>query len=538
MDDHLCPSNQWSREDGQCIDNRLLSQRVSVDTTCHSRCEQYFMCETHPSTLQWTMENGRCFRGDDRYRSLNVTSRNNEEQCGYLLGCALSLGAHKNCAFNKDFRCVEELSRQCRLSVIRYPREAVMTPFTFLLFNRQRRLTNNRPDLLDLNGTVWCRHALVTVRGTRIPFDTNSDPRRMNDEHFCAPFASNISSSSILSTRHSYHHESESSDLCQEWNPCLSNTRIRDGSKNCLDESDELEESEIEMQKHCARVRRHRCRCSNFEWRSVVSLSDHIGRSTIRVSKWMWWIVVRSGPNDFFYRMQQWKTRSVFSSSSIDRRWRMGWCRCSGWTLLVEFDHWMDTSTSIFVWFHGSIFLHSFFLPTSWSISLSLFSRNSTRIVVFHSESTGWWKHRLCGRNGWITNETLSKMFSIVVVDPRIEFPLSIDEHLYSLLFSLLERWLSMPEEIRSWILVFPSTATLRLFPSEWFRLFRWSMLQRFRVFLILWGWIHVWLSKFIESISCSLSWRETILSRKKIVGYWFAWISTGCEDLQPSASL
>ena len=276
-DDHRCLFDQWSCGDGQCIDDRLSFQRVSIDTTCECRRDQYFMCETYPSKIQWTMANGRCFRSDsDRYKSLNVTSLNDEERCEYLLKCALSIGWEENCSCHGGTECVQDLDRQCCLPIIRYPRGSVVTPFTFLLFNRQRRFTNNRPDWIELNGTVRCRDALVTVIGKRIPFDINWSERQMIEEHVCGPFLSNKSSSSILATHQSCHHENESSDSCSEWNRCLSNTRIRDGKKNCLDGRDEEEQSEMEMTKHCARVRRHRFRCSREEASCllVITLGD------------------------------------------------------------------------------------------------------------------------------------------------------------------------------------------------------------------------------------------------------------------------
>ena len=274
-DDHLCLFVQWSCGDGQCIGDRPKFQRVSTDTTCHSRRDQYFMCEIHLSHQQWTMSNGRCFRGD-RYESLRETNHNDEEQCEYLLKCSLSRGVENNCSCDNDSRCVEELARECRLELIRYLRGAVGTPFTFFLFNRTRDRTNKRPDFIEINGTVRCRNVLVTVREKKIPFDINWDSREMIEEHFCRPFLSNISSSSMVPTRHSCHHENDSTDLCNEWNPCWSKTRIQDGWSDCLNGRDGIERSEMEMKQNCARVRRHRLRCSNEEpsCLSVLRLGD------------------------------------------------------------------------------------------------------------------------------------------------------------------------------------------------------------------------------------------------------------------------
>ena len=190
-DDHLCLFSQWSCGDGQCFADRFVFQTVPIGITCESRRDQYFICETTLHYRQWTMPNGRCFQGG-RYESLSVTNRNDEEQCEYLLKCALSQGAEKNCPCYRDSRCVDELSRKCCLPLIRYPRRAVVTRFTFFLFNPIRNLRNKQPNFIEINGTVRCRDALVTVRGKRIPFDTDLIPRQISDEHFCGPFVSNI----------------------------------------------------------------------------------------------------------------------------------------------------------------------------------------------------------------------------------------------------------------------------------------------------------------------------------------------------------
>ena len=208
------------------------------------------------------MSNGRCFRGD-RYESLRVANRSDEENCEYLLKCVLSMGMEQNCSCYRNSRCLEEFSRACRLSLIQYPRRAVVTPFIFFLFKRGRTSPRKGPDFIQIDGTVRCRNSLITVT-KRIPFDYNWNEHQMIEEHFCGPFMSNISSSALLSTRQLCHHWNESNDLCNEWNPCLSRTRIRDGAKNCLKGKDEEEQqTEMTIEKNCARVRRHRFLCSN-----------------------------------------------------------------------------------------------------------------------------------------------------------------------------------------------------------------------------------------------------------------------------------
>ena len=272
-DDRFCPPNFWSCGDGQCIRDRLAFQKGASDSTCVSKRDQSFMCETHSIIRQWTMRNGRCF-GNSQYEESQTANLTEEQQCEYLLKCLLSRGQEKNYPCRSSSECVEQLDGVCPSSLIQYPRGAVGTPFTSFLFNRQRHWTNNRPDFILINGTVRCRGALITVNSKIIPFDINWSERQMIEQLFCQSFLS----TNMSSTGHACHHENESTDVCGEWNPCLSVTRIRDGEKNCLNGRDEEEQREMELDKSCGSVRRHRFRCSNDEATclSVMTLGDQI----------------------------------------------------------------------------------------------------------------------------------------------------------------------------------------------------------------------------------------------------------------------
>ena len=120
-DDRFCPPNRWSCGDGQCIGDRLAFQKFENDKTCRSGRDQYFLCETHLAHPQWTIANGRCVPGG-RPEALLVTNRSIEEECEYLLKCAL-------------LRCVEKLEANCSQSPIRYPRRAIIAPYLIFLYN-------------------------------------------------------------------------------------------------------------------------------------------------------------------------------------------------------------------------------------------------------------------------------------------------------------------------------------------------------------------------------------------------------------------
>ena len=202
-------------------------------------------------------------------------NRSVEDECEYLLKCVLSLGGEKGCSCSSHSECVKKLEETCRLSMIRYPQRAIITPYMFFLYNRIRPARNKLPDWILINGTVRCQNVLINVTKV-ISFDINLSVRQMIEEQFCRSILVNLSPSEMIQTRDECHHSNEAIDLRHEWNPCLSVTRLNDGFWNSIGGTDEREKTQMEIDKSCARVRRHRLRCSREQptCLSVTAMAD------------------------------------------------------------------------------------------------------------------------------------------------------------------------------------------------------------------------------------------------------------------------
>ena len=261
-DDHLCPPNEWSCGDGQCITDRLVLWKLAYSPSCRSGRDRYFICETRRSGAQWTMPNGRCYDSyeSERYNGSVMANSSEEDPCEYLLKCALSQGKHTGCSCDLASGCIEQFKSSCSLSSIQYPRGAIVAPFIFFLFNRTRNAYLSLPDSVLINATVRCRNSSITETKT-IPLETNLNARRLIEDHFCQPFRK-VRWSEVSRLHEECHHTNESTDRCNEWNPCMSVTRVKDGLRNCLNGTDEGDQTAMEVEKSCARVRRHRFCCS------------------------------------------------------------------------------------------------------------------------------------------------------------------------------------------------------------------------------------------------------------------------------------
>ena len=259
-DDHICLRNRWPCGDGQCISFQLYFQTEQSSSACTNRRDHYFMCENHYTTPMWTMKNGRC-TGDEEYSVDLPIDAKEEETCEYLLKCTLSQGAAKGCPCGRGTtECVDILSQNCSLPIIQYPKGAVIAPFLFFYFKTTRRSTSVIPDHILINGTIKCRHKFVYVN---IFLHSYSDAinNEIVSDIFCnekidrETFASNDS-------MHQCFRPNEAIDMCKEWNSCLSITRIKDGSKDCLNGLDEADHAIDVIDNTCSRVQHHRFRCS------------------------------------------------------------------------------------------------------------------------------------------------------------------------------------------------------------------------------------------------------------------------------------
>ena len=275
-DDHVCLPNEWSCGDGQCIRDRLAF-RLSTDyTTCGNRRDQYFMCETNAYALSWTMPNGRCHAGL-QYEALPLTNRTKGDQCVYLLRCALSRGGEKNCpcTLRTPASCYEALYQSCSGLNIAYPNRPLITSFISANYGVATFFQNIVANLWYIaGGTVKCRERLVSFTKPSLMSVTENPARRIHD-NVCRQVLTN--SPTVPSTGvQKCHRPNESIDVCNEWNACMSITRLNDGFVNCLNKGDEKNSDEMEIRRSCSRAHRHRFRCSIAETTclSVLALGD------------------------------------------------------------------------------------------------------------------------------------------------------------------------------------------------------------------------------------------------------------------------
>ena len=397
---------------------------------------------------------------------------------------------------------------------------------------------NTRPDFIEINGTIRCGDGVITVREKRIPFDMHWSVRQTIEEHFCRPFLSNMSPSAMLST---CHHENQSTDLCYEWNRCLSRTRIRDGWKNCLHGRDEEQETAVDIGENCAHVRRHRFRCSReqpscplvINTRSVKMDLTNCGSEGVE-----WFpqsdVMIKDKMNDFFFvntlnnrwHQVQWRRRRpifktdrdylfifIVTLSTISDKDKMkislnvnnggsipqinadvqqdNVSNDGGWTMANGIVQMFRMNTRNWVGgLHGHFNKH---LSVISRIALTLFLHLATipiHIFVFHLNQFNKGSSVSISVNSTMDTSIVREhkmnvtLFDIVLTRRRRRRMLNwiLCVHRGTVVFRSFSIarpiWVPMPKSIRWWTLVWPATAIRKLFRSKWFRLFWWTMCE------------------------------------------------------------
>ena len=257
-DDHVCPPNHWSCGDGQCIPDRLGFQKLPTNPSCASRRNLQFTCESNTARNDWTRSDGRCFSMAFR-ASDPIVLDSIEEECEFKFRCLLSIAQHVDCWCESHFSCRADFDNHCSTPLVPYPNRPVFAPYMIFLYEPSHIDRKRLPSIMSVNGTIKCRNSFLQVNRT-IPYYSNVTVRHlMND--LCSSRVSNQSSRC--------HNEKESIDVCAEWNPCMSRTRLSDGFVNCLNGRDEMENSALCDQRH-----RFRCSDNQLTCLSVMALGN------------------------------------------------------------------------------------------------------------------------------------------------------------------------------------------------------------------------------------------------------------------------
>ena len=252
-DDRICPANQFSCGDGQCIVDRFGFQKLTkIKSECRSRREQYRLCETHFIVDKWTLPNGRCHERDE-YEELNVTDRTIDEHCEYLLKCALSDGFEKHCPCGRDSLCDQLLNSTCPLEYIQYPKGGIMAPYVLFFYDRILNYSVYSPDFLWINGTIICDGIPYKIDPIRLPFISDL---HLLENRLCR----SVTNTSATNDQYCHNRSNHLGHICSESKQCISTSRLRDGFVNCADRMDEVDSPSISS--ICSPIQRYRFRCS------------------------------------------------------------------------------------------------------------------------------------------------------------------------------------------------------------------------------------------------------------------------------------
>ena len=281
-DDHKCPQEFWSCGDGQCIPyfNRYIYQTIyPSDRSCFSGREYNYMCELAANVSLWTKPDGLCAESGYNDSSLVFSSNNDDDQCIYLIRCALSKGAEINCPC-KGIDCNALMTNSCvPRGAYLYPSRGIIRPWFVQMYTWEQNWNDKMPYINVIIGSFRCRGFAVIVpdqlrqqykfsvrTGNFMNFDLEKvlcSLIAMQHKNFTSShkYSSTCWNDSLTFNERPYAFI----DICPDSGVCFSQYRITDGYWDCLDQKDEFENTDHENRNYCENIRKYRFQCSSTQ---------------------------------------------------------------------------------------------------------------------------------------------------------------------------------------------------------------------------------------------------------------------------------
>lgn len=268
---------------GQCITDsftdRHRGDRVGSLHFCQNLRDVQYMCESarRSSSSWWTIDGGYCLPYQLAYQTLHLDTKLTEDTCNFFIRCALSDSLNEDCQCKNLTQCRNLINASCMTEFSVYPSQgAVISPYVYMVYERDRDWTNKKPDLLALGGQLKCLGYLFRTKemlrasiGESFPFYAYKlienalcgieegiyGYRNHSGPHYDV----NCWNNSTTFNHRSY----QVSFLCQT--RCISKYRVRDGIQDCS-----FDEESSKINNSCPKIQRHRLQCSPSELTCLV----------------------------------------------------------------------------------------------------------------------------------------------------------------------------------------------------------------------------------------------------------------------------
>lgn len=291
-EEHMCVYDAYSCGNGHCIydgTNPFTSEHNGDPSYCSNYRELNFFCEAvdileKPS--HWTINGGYCVPNRVSFRKLGWDKISQENNCTFLLKCALTNGLDSDCPCPTKLTSCEKLVELHCPQTIQYPSEGnILAPYLKMKYTRESKrgwYRNNKiPNQLYFQGSIKCYgYQIVTfdemiypirgdnllILGTFEPVfcDSENDYDEYEEMVIYRNYSGPQYDSSCWNKSTTFNNRTYNiSFACNE--RCISPYRLRDGRDDCLYYADEDVESEITFNPLCSGQQKYRMQCSASE---------------------------------------------------------------------------------------------------------------------------------------------------------------------------------------------------------------------------------------------------------------------------------